>query len=137
MSGLTHRLDIRPLQSYIKKMDDVGDWLAGVAEEIRNDVVLSFNTGPRGREYPRGNGKVHYASTPGNPPNVDLGILKASIRVIKKGKLIFWVADGTDYGFPLEMGTTRIVPRPFMRPAFDKWTREGKLARSLEGWLKR
>jgi len=110
--------------------------LAGVAEEIRNDVVLSFNTGPRGREYARGNGKVHYASSPNNPPNVDTGILRASIRVIKKGKLVFWVADGVNYGFPLEMGTRGIAPRPFMRPAFYKWT-GGKLAKSLEEWLKR
>jgi hypothetical protein len=137
MSGINWSIDTRPLEALIKKMDgDLGDWLRGVAEEIKNDVVTSFNTGPRGRAYPRGNGKVHYASTAGNPPNVDTGALRASIRVIPKSKLRYWVAAGTDYAEGLEFGTTRIRPRPYMRPAFDKWSRGGKLARSLEGWMK-
>lgn len=137
-NGLDYTMDDRPLKALIKKMDgQLGDWLAGVASEITNDVVMIFNTGPRGRAYPRGNGKLHYASSPNNPPNVDLGILRASIRPIKKSALRYWVADGTDYGLGLEVGTSRIAPRPFMRPVFDDWTRGGKLARSLEGWMKR
>ena len=136
--GISYKVDTRPLEALIKKMDgDLGDWLRGVAGEMANDVKTSFNTGPRGRAYPRGNGKVHYASTAGNPPNVDTGALRASIRVIKKGKYVFWVADGVNYGIGLEIGTTRIRPRPFMRPVFDNWSRGGKLARSLEGWIKR
>ena len=135
--GISYTMDKRPLEALIRKTDgQLGDWLRGVGEEIRNDVVLSFNTGPSGRAYPRGNGKTHYASSPNYPPNVDTGTLKASIRVIKKGKLVFWVADGVEHGIKLEIGTTRIAPRPFMRPAFDAWTRGGKLARSMEAWLK-
>jgi len=136
--GISYQVDTRALEDLIKKMDvNLGDWLRGVAEEIRNDVVASFNTGPNGRAYPRGNGKVHYASSPNYPPNIDTGALRASIRVIPKSKLRYWVADGVEYGHGLEVGTTRIRPRPFMRPAFDKWTRGGKLAQSLEGWIKR
>jgi hypothetical protein len=138
MSGsIKITMDTRPLEALIKKTGgELGDWLRGVAGEMSNDVVLSLGTGPRGRGYPRGNGKVHYASTAGNPPNIDTGTLRASIRAIKKGILTFWVADGVEYGHALEMGTTRIAPRPFIRPVFDRWG-NGKLADSLEAWLKR
>lgn len=130
-------MDTRPIEALISKMDGrLGDWLHGVANGIKNDAVLSLNTGPAGRAYPRGRGKVHYASSPGYPPNVDTGTLRASMRVEKKSKLKFWVVDGVDYGAGLEFGTTRILPRPFMRPAFDVW-RRGKLADSLRVWMRR
>lgn len=135
MSGMDIKLDTKALDALIKKMDGKADnWLRGVAGEMANDIKLKFNTGPRGRMYVRGKRKVHYASTAGNPPNVDMGTLRASIRAIRKGNLHYWVADGTDYGMALEMGTTRIAPRPFVRPVFEEW-RNGKLAKSAEAWI--
>lgn len=131
------KLDLKPLRELITKTEGGLDgWLGGVAGEIANDAKLEFNTGPRGRMYVRGKGKVHYASSPGYPPNVDTGALRASIRAIKKGNLHYWVVDGVEYGIKLENGTTRIAPRPFMRPAMAGW-QNGKLATSLTEWLKR
>lgn len=131
-------MDTRPLDALIRKLDggSASNWLRGAAEEVKNDIVDVFNSGPAGRAYPRGNGKVHYASSPGYPPNIDTGALRASWRVIPKGKLTFWVATDKDYAPGLEFGTTRIAPRPYIRPVFDNWSRN-KLKRSLEAWIKR
>lgn len=131
------KLDLKPLRELIAKTEGGLDgWLGGVANEIANDAKLIMNTGPRGRMYRRGAGKVHYASSPGYPPNVDTGALRASIRAMKKGNLHYWIVDGVEHGIKLENGTTRIAARPFMRPAMAGW-QNGKLATSLTEWLKR
>lgn len=131
------KVDTRALEALIAKTENGLDgWLAGVANEIGNDAKLIMNTGPRGRMYKRGAGKVHYASSPGYPPNVDTGALRASIRAMKKGNLRYWIVDGVEHGITLENGGTRIAPRPFMRPAMAGW-QNGKLATSLTEWLKR
>lgn len=76
-----------------------------------------------GRLYPRGKKRVHQASAPGEPPAVDFGRLRASVgqeefRVLG-AVLSIKVGTNVEYALPLEYGTGKIKPRPFMRPALE------------------
>lgn len=77
------------------------DWFA---ESVVTDIVLSFGTSP---------------SSPGQPPGVDTGALRASIRWEKTGALERTIMDGVEYGQYLEDGTSKMAARPFFRPVFD------------------
>lgn len=106
------------------------EWLGGVAEQINNEIVLSMNTSPPGREYRRGS-VTHVASQPGYPPNVDIGTLRASMHVTKVGRLHFEIRDGVEYGIYLEDGTESMGAWPFVGPVFNQWG-EQALARDLQ-----
>jgi hypothetical protein len=95
-------------------------WLNGFAEDMVSRIKLSFNTSPPGRVYTRGS-RTHTASTPGNPPNVDMGALRNSIYQEETGSLEHTIFVGVDYGQYLEDGAedAGIAARPFMGPAFD------------------
>ena len=87
------------------------------------------------RPYKKGK-KIHWSSEPGKPPAIDMGILRASImsevtesagQVIGKvgpdGEYIATrvpVGTDVDYGLYLELGTSKMEPRPFLRPALLK-----------------
>ena len=110
---------------------------------VERDIVKNFTKQGSGRAYKRTkSGKVHRASTPGQPPAIDMGILRASIasKVKKKTltvdgmvgpdieKIAAKAEAGTDvnYGFYLEYGTkggSRIAARPFLRPAIRRTRR--------------
>lgn len=117
------RLDKRKLEKIIKTQPArSARWLKGVGEQIVGDVKMSMADSPRtGERYSRGQGRTHIASSPGEPPRPDTGTLINSIRLRKVGELHYEVVDGVEYGIYLEEGTTRIAPRPFMRPAFEAW----------------
>lgn len=72
-----------------------------------------------GRRYPRGK-KTHQASAPGEPPAVDTGQLRASIRREKAGLFTWRVGTGLEHAPHLEYGTSKMAPRPFMRPALER-----------------
>lgn len=115
-----YTLDTAEMDRIIQTMPQRLDmFLGGLAEDIVNDVKLSMNTSPPGREYVRGS-VTHVASQPGYPPNIDLGALVNSIHSEKQAARRYWVADGVIYGFHLEEGTATINPRPFIQPAFAK-----------------
>ena len=117
MSGdISVRVDDRELLRLIGDMPEArAAFLDQEAEAVKNYVVQSFGTSP---------------SSPGEPPGVDTGNLRASINWSADGPGRRIVSDGTEegYGLDLEFGTsnedgsTRMAPRPFMRPAFD-WLR--------------
>lgn len=115
LSGLERVLRDEP-----KKVDQ---WLAGVAETMVGDIKLSFGTGPAGKSYKRGKGgKYHVASSPGFPPNVDVGTLRASIRQEPAGRLTRRIVAGAENAELLENGTAHMAARPFMSPVFDDWS---------------
>lgn len=84
-------------------------------------------------------GKRHKASLAGQPPAVDTGILRASIMhqiKVKAGsvngmvgvdieKLAALSSAGTDveYGLYLEVGTSKMAARPYLRPALKRKSR--------------
>ena len=84
--------------------------------------------------------KRHMAAAPGKPPAIDTGILRASIMsevdligtnvIGRVGPDVEHIAEkaevGTDvnYGLYLEMGTSNMQPRPFLRPAIHRTRRK-------------
>jgi HK97 gp10 family phage protein len=120
-----------PLKSRIPQakaaIDRAADRLVfRLAHRIRNHAVESILKGPKtGRVYKR-KGVTHRASAPGQPPAADLGRLAQSITVKHTpGSKVATVIAGTKYARLLEMGTRRVAPRPFMRPAIGKVQQEG------------
>ena len=89
--------------------DQINDWMDGVAQEIVNDIKLSFGTSP---------------SRPGDPPGVDTGALRASMRWARGGQYQRIIHDGVEYGVFLEYGTSKIAARPFVSPVFFEWQRK-------------
>lgn len=85
----------------------------------------------RGVEIVNASWSGHYppASSPGEPPAIRTGILKASVHS-EKEKPGTWliVAGGDDayYAVFLEYGTTKMIERPFMRPMVAKLEKEAE-----------
>ena len=60
-------------------------------------------------------------SLPGNPPRIDTGKLVASIGTESRRmhrKSVVRVGTNVNYGRFLETGTSKMAPRPWLRPAF-------------------
>ena len=101
---------------------------------VKRDVKKHFTLRGTGRQY----GK-HTASVAGEPPAVNMGVLRASIMSCTEvkgdnvtgqvGPDIEYIAAksgaGTDvdYGLYLELGTKKMKPRPFLRPALKRTAR--------------
>ena len=62
-------------------------------------------------------GKAHVPSKPGDPPNADTHVLDRSIHAEKAGKLKAKAVADAPYALALELGTSRMAARPYMKPA--------------------
>lgn len=85
--------------------------LARAAVEIRNEMVeLVSDPGPP-------------PSSPGQPPRVSTGDLRASIAAVEfdggMRQRIGPTLPGGAFAHMLEFGTVNMAPRPFVLPAFD------------------
>ncbi|WEX10282.1 HK97-gp10 family putative phage morphogenesis protein [Chelativorans sp. AA-79] len=87
-------------------------------EAIVEEADSLMNETPRtGRTYSR-NGRTHVASSPGNPPAPDTGNLRQRLRTdYDTTELTGTAIASTEYAEHLEFGTSKMAPRPFMRPA--------------------
>lgn len=68
-------------------------------------------------------GAGHVASLPGEPPNQDSGVLAGNIETLRgtePGSIKYFVSSNAPYAIPLEVGTSRMQARPYMRPALEK-----------------
>jgi HK97 gp10 family phage protein len=65
-------------------------------------------------------GKNHVVSLPGEPPNADTRQLDTSIitEPIRDG--VVHVTANAPHSVPLEFGTSKMIERPYMRPAGKK-----------------
>ena len=66
----------------------------------------------------------HHPSLPGNPPAVDTGTLRRSVTYsVDEKNLVGYVGsviNDPPYGAYLEYGTSRMKPRPWLKPATEK-----------------
>ena len=120
MSTFEHRILDILINNSPQHLDQ---WIRAVGQEMVGDVKLSFGTGPAGESYTH-RSVTHVASSPGYPPNVDTGALRASLRVDKVGELSYRLQDGVLYGYHLEVGTPRMKKRPFILPVVEKWRKD-------------
>ncbi len=109
------KLDDRILKQLIRQTPARLDtWLRGVSFEILADIVRSFGTSP---------------SSPGEPPGVDTGNLRAGMGQDKIGDLKYIVYAQASYAPYLEFGSETMEKRPFFTPVFMEW-RQRKLVES-------
>jgi HK97 gp10 family phage protein len=94
----------------------------GGGQLIRTEAIKSIQTGAKsGVMYQKYNPRrEHRASAPGQAPASDTGNLVSKITVKQKSKDIVNVESNANYSAYLEYGTSRMQPRPFMLPAFEK-----------------
>ena len=98
---------------------------------VRNEAVLTRSRPGKGRIYENyiyedeaGNMKFgrarnvpHRASAPGDPPAVDTGRLRQSVRYEIAGN-VGLVGTDLDYGKKLQFGTRKVAARPWLDVAF-------------------
>lgn len=91
---------------------------------IENDAVASIQEQTPSGKFVRSRGdptKLHEVSPPGSAPNADTGELHTSITTTRKENstgIVVETGANTPYATPLELGTAKIAPRPYMGPAF-------------------
>lgn len=88
--------------------------------EVSRNVKQSMGEPKTGREYPRGGGKTHTASAPGEAPAIDYGTLINSIGEEFPTDLTGISFTSVDYSVPLEFGSVKMAPRPAWIPAAEK-----------------
>lgn len=95
------------LTRHLKKM--IKPRLQRVGSELRNHVV---------RKVSEGKTRIDGPSKPGEPPHIDTGGLRKSIfwELLEDG-LSVRVGTTVDYGLFLEEGTSKMAPRPYLRPS--------------------
>lgn len=93
-----------------EKVEFVGKALEVAGGEIKAFAQNSITEGSVG-------GAMHVPSKPGEPPNADTGILHTSIEVHRVAPLRVQVVAEAPYAAALEFGTSKMIERPYMRPA--------------------
>lgn len=82
---------------------------------------LSVTKSKRGNLYKTVGYKMHRASAPGEAPATDIGNLVDSGYAKRARRGLWHVGFHAKYARGLEFGTPRILPRPFLRPAVEKY----------------
>lgn len=123
--------------------NELGKTIELCCKKVQDDIQYSMAHTERDMSktyYTNNKTKAHHPSMPGNPPAVDTGNLRESIRyeVHGEGKEVYGIVGTTQkdtpYGQYLEYGTTKggwggkgMAPRPWLRPAMIKnndWIRK-------------
>lgn len=90
-----------------------------------------------GRVYRR-RSVLHRASAPGEPPAVDTGKYRNSWgwTVVGEGaKAELWVGTGDKRGPWLEYGTSRMLPRPHLRPVIEAATASAEISSTIAEFI--
>lgn len=105
-----------------KREKAVQDAVNLTAQLVRTDAIRSMKQSPAtGDKYKRRT-ITHTASSSPNPPRIDTGRLANSVKALV-GKLEALVGTAVEYGRYLEFGTTKMQPRPWLFPAFERQRR--------------
>ena len=134
---------------------ELSNTIKACCKKVQDDIQYSMSHTERNTAvsyYTNNKTRAHHPSMPGNPPAVDTGNLRESIRyeVNSEGKEVYGIVGSTqkdpDYGQYLEYGTTKggwggkgMAPRPWLRPAMIKnndWIRKSianAVAKGIKG----
>jgi len=119
--------NLKKVMSQLKQLKkqlepDFQEIVKGGGQLIRGEAVKSIQQGSKsGIVYEKYNPRrSHRASAPGEAPASDTGNLVSKIIVKQKTKDITNVESNANYSAFLEYGTSKMQPRPFMLPAFEK-----------------
>lgn len=111
---------------------EVGRALLAGGEIIRAEADHSISEGSI-------SGRGHVPSKPGEPPNRDTGTLQAHIETTQPAPLRVEVSSNAPYAVALEVGTSKMAPRPYMGPASRRKKKEvialvkGAVDRAIKG----
>lgn len=104
--------------------------IASIKKEAKKEVTrLSIACERNAKTSMMGGGRPHISSLPGEPPHVDTGRLRSSITHEVEETLfgiIGRVGTNVEYGRYLELGTSKMLPRPWLRPALRKTLKDAK-----------
>lgn len=95
-------------------------------EQVRSTMLDDMEKTPVNSDvsyYNYNKSVPHHPSLPGNPPAPDSGNLRKSIHYTVEGSgkdTVGRVGTDVKYGKYLEFGTSRIAPRPWIKPSLDK-----------------
>jgi HK97 gp10 family phage protein len=104
---------------FLKLLDDANAITEEAADKMVENMKTSILSGAKsGRQYYK-NGGRHTASAPGQSPANQTGDLVKSIKV-SKSKNKATISISKNYAVFLEFGTSKMRPRPFILPAFQK-----------------
>ncbi len=102
--------------SMAREIDEVCE---NTALDIQARAQMAIMNPPKsGRIYRRGN-VAHQASAPGEAPATDTGALVNSAYTKKLADADYETGFTVEYAAPLEFGTARMAPRPYLRPAVE------------------
>lgn len=125
-----HEYGLDDLLLRVNSMADAGQARATRRRMLRAGIRVieretkNLLTGSRtGRTYTF-RSVAHQASAPGEPPAVDTGNLKNSLRVLEVTDDFASFGTSADYAAYLEFGTRHMEARPFLRPAADNSVEE-------------
>lgn len=96
----------------------VKDVVYAAADICAAEAAVSITSGSAGGQH--GGKHQHVPSSPNQPPNAETGHLNESIHVEPIDGLSARVVADASYAAALEFGTSKMVERPFMRPAAQK-----------------
>lgn len=113
MSAKSHSDRLKRMANNTAKNVVQALYLAG--QQIELDAERSITAGSV-------SGAGHVPSAPGQPPNRDTGLLDGSIetQVTTQNPPTVTVSSRAPYAAHLEFGTSRMAPRPYMRPATER-----------------
>lgn len=135
-------------QTAPKINDELEKTIALCCDKVRSDIQDSMAHTARDTTksyYTNNKTKAHHPSLPNNPPAPDTGNLRNSIRweLHNEGREVYGIVGSTqkdpDYAVYTEYGTTKMAPRPWLRPAMEKnneWIRKSianAVARTFKG----
>ena len=117
-------------------VDEARNIVQRTAVSIHGDAVKSIQRGRKsGRIYLKTQAGIpHQASAPGEAPATDTGALVSSLQLKGAGTSTMYVYTNLKYAPFLEFGTSRLAPRPFMRPALQ--SNRPKFERAMQDLLK-
>ena len=105
-------------------LGNIDDAINQISIIVASRVRQKINQGPRsGRIYrvgSRGHYRFHQSSAPGEPPKTDTGNLVSHTYPKHPSFLVSQVISDAAYSSFLELGTSKMAPRPYMQVTVDE-----------------